>query len=248
MYCKNCGSQIDDDSKFCDKCGQTISKKEEKDNTTSKDTKKSGIELEKEKLEKINKKLRIPYLIIEFVIILALFFGFEMLFVGKYAMEIIIQTTLMCSLVVEFMVLLTRFINKFITKKRISEEKPNVIFMILLVVVIIIGSIWTIRYALDSNYRAKDIKIQNMFNSKEDGLYYKTKDGDTYIKISSDGTKVLQVYFKEDDGKYKSSELSVELFNSGHSKVGGNIIPTLEKTIKKDLKKITESEYNKIKK
>lgn len=29
MYCKNCGSQIDDDSKFCDKCGQTISKKEE---------------------------------------------------------------------------------------------------------------------------------------------------------------------------------------------------------------------------
>ena len=30
MYCKNCGSQIDDDSKFCDKCGQTISKNEEK--------------------------------------------------------------------------------------------------------------------------------------------------------------------------------------------------------------------------
>ena len=29
MYCKNCGSQIDDDSKFCDKCGQTISKNEE---------------------------------------------------------------------------------------------------------------------------------------------------------------------------------------------------------------------------
>ena len=29
MYCKNCGSQIDDDSKICDKCGQTISKNEE---------------------------------------------------------------------------------------------------------------------------------------------------------------------------------------------------------------------------
>ena len=40
MYCKNCGSQIDDDSKFCDKCGQTISKNEERDNTAAKDTKK----------------------------------------------------------------------------------------------------------------------------------------------------------------------------------------------------------------
>lgn len=37
MYCKNCGKEIKDKSSFCKFCGQTINKKEEKDNTTSKD-------------------------------------------------------------------------------------------------------------------------------------------------------------------------------------------------------------------
>lgn len=32
MFCKNCGKEIDDDSKFCDSCGQVVSKKENKTN------------------------------------------------------------------------------------------------------------------------------------------------------------------------------------------------------------------------
>lgn len=250
MYCKNCGSQIDDDSKFCDKCGQTISKNEERDNTTAKDTKKSGIELEKEKLEKINKKLKIPYLIIEFVIILLVIFVFMFLFVGTKAMDIIIQTSLISSVIIEALIIFGKILNKYMTTKRIKGEKPLVVYTIIYTIIMCIGIIFSCIYVMD-NVREGMVKvdISDFGVSKDSGyLYYKTKDEDTYVKISSDGTKLLQIYYKEDNGKYSLSELSADLINTGHIKVGGNIIPTIEKTIKKDLKKITESEYNKIKK
>lgn len=248
MYCKNCGNKLDDDSKFCEKCGQTISKKEENNNTTSKNTKKSGIELEKEKLEKINKKLKIPYLIIEFVIILLVIFVFMFLFIGTKAMDIIIQTSLISGVIIEILFIIGKLLNKYMTNKRINREKPLAVYTIIYTIIMCIGIIFSCIYIMD-NVRAGMVKVDiSDFNitKKSEYLYYKTKNGDTYVKISADGTKLLQVYSKENNGKYESSELLVDLINTGHSKVSGSIIPTLEERFKSNLEKIAESEYNKI--
>lgn len=53
MYCKNCGRQLKEGTRFCDRCGQSV----RKNNQNSQTTKRK--EIEELKAERLNRKRRL---------------------------------------------------------------------------------------------------------------------------------------------------------------------------------------------